>query len=99
MITIRALGMRQIRTPSPIPRSPITLMVSTSLPLCTATDFWIWSASRYCGPAGNAFGQNSTGGGINVITKAPTFDEFYGTADLTLGEYSLVKARQLSISP
>ena len=45
------------------------------------------------GPQGTLFGQNSTGGGINVITKAPTFDEFYGTADLTVGEYSLVKAR------
>jgi len=45
------------------------------------------------GPQGTLFGQNSTGGGINVITKAPTFDEFSGTADLTLGEYSLVKAR------
>ena len=45
------------------------------------------------GPQGTLFGQNSTGGGINVITKAPTFDEFSGTADLTLGEYSLAKAR------
>ena len=45
------------------------------------------------GPQGTLFGQNSTGGGINVITKAPTFDEFYGTADLTAGEYSLIKAR------
>jgi iron complex outermembrane receptor protein len=45
------------------------------------------------GPQGTLFGQNSTGGGINVITKAPTFDEVYGSADLTVGEYNLIKAR------
>lgn len=45
------------------------------------------------GPQGTLFGQNSTGGAINVITKAPTLDEVYGTADLTLGNYDLVRAR------
>ena len=45
------------------------------------------------GPQGTLFGQNSTGGAINVITKAPTIDEVYGTADLTLGNYDLVRAR------
>ncbi|MEP1473045.1 MAG: TonB-dependent receptor [Halieaceae bacterium] len=45
------------------------------------------------GPQGTLFGQNSTGGAINVITKAPTTDEIYGTADLTLGDYDLVRAR------
>ncbi|MEP5566940.1 MAG: TonB-dependent receptor [Halioglobus sp.] len=45
------------------------------------------------GPQGTLFGQNSTGGAINVITKAPTTDEVYGTADLTLGNYDLVRAR------
>ncbi len=45
------------------------------------------------GPQGTLVGQNSTGGGLNVITKAPTFDEVYGSADLTVGEYNLIKAR------
>jgi iron complex outermembrane recepter protein len=45
------------------------------------------------GPQGTLFGQNSTGGAINVITKAPTTDEVYGTADLTVGDYDLVRAR------
>ena len=45
------------------------------------------------GPQGTLFGQNSTGGAINVITKAPTIDDVYGSADLTLGNYDLVRAR------
>ena len=46
------------------------------------------------GPQGTLFGQNSTGGAINVITADPSFDEFSGTADLSLGQYSSVRARQ-----
>ena len=45
------------------------------------------------GPQGTLFGQNSTGGAINVITADPSFDEFSGTADLSLGQYSSVRAR------
>jgi iron complex outermembrane receptor protein len=45
------------------------------------------------GPQGTLFGQNSTGGAINVITTAPSMDGSFGKADLTLGDYSLVKAR------
>ena len=45
------------------------------------------------GPQGTLFGQNSTGGAINVITKAPDTEEFFGKADITVGNYSLVRAR------
>ena len=45
------------------------------------------------GPQGTLFGQNSTGGAINVITTAPSLDSSFGKADLTLGDYGLVKAR------
>ncbi|MEM1110458.1 MAG: TonB-dependent receptor [Pseudomonadota bacterium] len=45
------------------------------------------------GPQGTLFGQNSTGGAINVITIAPTTDEVYGTADITAGNYDLLRLR------
>ena len=45
------------------------------------------------GPQGTLFGQNSTGGTVNVINKMPTFDGFYGKADITLGDYGLKKVR------
>ena len=45
------------------------------------------------GPQGTLFGQNSTGGAINVVTQAPSLEDFFGKADLTLGDYGLVKAR------
>ena len=45
------------------------------------------------GPQGTLFGQNSTGGAINVITQAPDTEEFFGKADITVGNYSLIRAR------
>lgn len=45
------------------------------------------------GPQGTLFGQNSTGGAINVISKRPVMDEFSGKFDVTLGNYSLRQFR------
>ena len=45
------------------------------------------------GPQGTLFGQNSTGGAINVISKKPSADSYSAKADLTLGNYGLTKYR------
>ena len=45
------------------------------------------------GPQGTLFGQNSTAGAINVVTSEPDTGAFYGKADLSVGNYNLVKAR------
>ena len=48
------------------------------------------------GPQGTLFGQNSTGGAINVISQKPSTDGDAGTFDVTLGDYGLQKFRGTS---
>jgi iron complex outermembrane receptor protein len=45
------------------------------------------------GPQGTLYGRNATGGAINVITNAPNFTEFGGTADVLFGNYDARRAR------
>ena len=44
------------------------------------------------GPQGTLFGQNATGGAINVVSKMPSTSEFSTKASLTIGDYDLIKA-------
>ena len=51
------------------------------------------------GPQGTLFGQNSTGGAINVISNKPSSEEAFSKFDLTLGDYGLTKLRATSNLP
>lgn len=42
------------------------------------------------GPQGTLYGKNTTGGAINVITKAPEFNEFSGHVKATIGNYDRI---------
>ena len=51
------------------------------------------------GPQGTLFGQNSTGGAINVISKKPSTGGYSNSSDITLGSYAQTKFRSSSNIP
>ncbi len=44
------------------------------------------------GPQGTVFGQTSTGGAVNVITRKPVLGEYTGEAQVSYGNYNYVRA-------
>ena len=45
------------------------------------------------GPQGTEFGQGTTGGSINIVTKKPQFDKLDGSVELSYGTYDHVRGR------
>ena len=43
------------------------------------------------GPQGTLYGRGTTGGAVNVVTNMPDFDETYGSAKITAGNYNTQK--------
>jgi iron complex outermembrane receptor protein len=45
------------------------------------------------GPQGALYGQSSTGGSINIVTRQPQLDQFSGYGDFSIGNYRLTRER------
>ena len=45
------------------------------------------------GPQGTLFGRNAVGGAVSVHTEKPSFEEFYGSAEVAAGNYDTKKSK------
>ena len=94
VITIRGIGNEANQNAIANPSVSYHLTVSTLHPRSLQTDFLDLEQIEVLRGPGTLFGQNSTGGAINVITMDPDFEEFNGSADLGFGQFKSVRARE-----
>lgn len=67
--------------------------VYISRPIAALASFYdVKQVEAVRGPQGTLYGRNATGGTINLITAEPT-EELSGYANLTVGNYDLVRAQ------
>jgi outer membrane receptor protein involved in Fe transport len=67
----------------------------TSAPITTASYFDIERIEVARGPQGTLFGQNATGGAVNVITAKPDLDSFHADIEGTYGNYNDQEVRAM----
>ncbi len=95
VIAIRGLGNEANQNPLANPSVSYHLDgVYIASPFAIQTDFLdLQRIEVLRGPQGTLFGQNSTGGAINVISSAPDMDSVHGKADLSYGEHNAIRTR------
>ena len=94
VITIRGIGNEANQNAIANPSVSYHLDgVYVASPFALQTDFGSRAYRGSARPSGHFIWSELTGGAINVITAAPSFDGFAGSADVSFGQYSSVRAR------
>jgi iron complex outermembrane receptor protein len=94
VVTIRGIGFESAENQSAEPGVAFHVDgVYIARPVSLAMDlFDIDHIEVLRGPQGTVFGKSATGGLVNVIRAKPILNEFSGSGELSLGNYSLVQA-------
>ena len=95
VVTIRGVGWETAQNLTTQP-SVLTYIDGIYLanPLAMGLDLGdIERVEVFRGPQGTEFGQGTTGGSINIVTKKPHFDKLDGSVELSYGTYDNIRGR------